>query len=137
LLQEFLRSQKSVISAPLSQVAEQLNDVRQDTRVTQKTGVALREDIALPRGEFGSLRGDVATLASRVVSLESEMRERFGAVGERFDALEAVLGRMERDIRTARSDIASLEIGIMNAVQSALDAHRRFDSDDGDSGSAG
>jgi chromosome segregation ATPase len=127
MMQEILRSQRAVLNT-IGQMAEQLREVREDSRLAQRIGPSVRDELVSLRGEVATLRSDVASLRSDLGSLRSEMTGRFEAVGSRFDTQDTLLERIERDMHSARSDIASLEIGILNAVQSALEAHQRLDA---------
>lgn len=59
--------------------------------------------------------------------LRTEMNERFRAVGSRFDELEERMIRLEDGLRHVHSDLLRLENGVLNAQQSALQAHLRLD----------
>ena len=143
LMQEFLRSQKSVLSS-ISLLTERVGEIRGDIRVADRIGLSVKEDLAVfrgefnaVRGEFSAVRGELAAMREAIEGLRAEMIGRFDAVGVRLDAQDTILERTERDIQGVRSDVVALEIGILNAVQAALDAHRRLDEsrDDPDASS--
>lgn len=59
--------------------------------------------------------------------LRTEMNERFRAVGTRFDDLEERMTRVEDGLRQVHSDLLRLENGVLDAQQTALQAHLRLD----------
>lgn len=140
LMLEFLRGQQSVLRA-LGQVTTQLGEVRADSRVSQRVGHVLREEMIGVRADMTGFEArfrDILTrldgyearfegIEAEIVALRAEMIRRFEAVGTRFDGQDAAIERLERAVGEVRADIAGLEIGIVNAVHAAMDAHRRLD----------
>jgi hypothetical protein len=64
---------------------------------------------------------------ARMDALRTEMNERFRAVGSRFDDVDERLTRFEDGMRAMHSDLLRLENNVLNAQQSALEAHLRLD----------
>ena len=112
LMQEFLRSQKSVISS-LSRLTEHVQDIRGDARVGEKLAISVKEDMAALRGEMNALRremggvqGEIRSLRAEMLGRFAEVLDRFQAVGVRFDGQDTILERIERELRDLRGDIA-------------------------------
>lgn len=75
------------------------------------------------------MRVGFRTAEANIDALRSEVNERFRAVGVRFDEVDERLRRVEAGMRDIHSDLLRLENGVLNAQQSALEAHLRLDEE--------
>jgi hypothetical protein len=94
--------QNQTLIGHIDRVAGSLSEIAQDMRVQQiGTGKA-------------------------IAGLRTEIHARFDSTGTRFDEFDERWLRLERNIDALRSDILRLENGVLNAQQSALQAHQRL-----------
>jgi septation ring formation regulator EzrA len=73
---------------------------------------------------FDDLRAEIN---ERFDLARAESSERFRAAGARFDEIEERLARIEDGLRDSRADLLRLQNDLLNAHQSALEAHLRLD----------
>lgn len=120
MMAQLVRHQQA-LAGHVDRLVTGLGDLAKDMRVGFRTAEA----------NIDALRAETNT---RFDALRTEMNERFRAVGVRFDEVDERLARVETGMRDIHSDLLRLENGVLNAQQSALEAHLRLDEepDDGD-----
>jgi hypothetical protein len=112
--------QHGTLAGHVDRMATGLGDLSKDMRVGFRA----------VDGKIDAFRSEVS---DRLDIARGDMNDRFRAVGSRFDDVDERLTRFEDGMRDLHTDILRLQNDLLNAHQSALEAHIRLD-DDGDGG---